>query len=582
MVLCALIMPVHRRPSKAIVPDWAKDAIWYQIFPERFRNGSSRNDPRITDIADRPVDGWSVSPWGMDWYDRAAWERPLGDFFHSIYLRRYGGDLIGVRRKLGYLQDLGVNAIYLNPVFMAPSLHKYDAACLHHVDPTLGPDRAGDLRRLARARETEDPKTWIWTAADRYLVDLVADVHRRGMHIILDGVFNHVGTRFFAFQDVRRHGRRSRYARWFRISHWNTDGTFEYRGWFGHKGLPELARTKDDLARPVRDYVFAITRRWMDPDGDGDPSDGVDGWRLDVAFCVPHGFWRKWRTRVKSINPEAFLTAEIVDVAPAFLRGDEFDSVMNYAWLFPSVRLFSPGRHAIGAAELRQQLDVLRREYPADVQLALQNLLDSHDVGRIATVLENRLPLKADWQSYFDLSRIAANPDLDTRRPSRRTFDALRQMVIFQMTYPGAPMIYYGTEVGLWGANDPDNRQPMLWDDVRYAPERRAARGPCSPSARRPDKKLLKFFRRAIGLRHQHAALRRGAFEWLDGGSERLLAFQRSEGGTDIVALFNAGDDPLRFRMDCPSVDLWENGTRLRAGWVRVVPRGWRVLAVVR
>ncbi len=281
-----------RSKREVVVPDWAKDAIWYQVFPDRFRNGDPRNDPRLEDITGRDVPGWAVCPWGMDWYGRAPWEPQVGDFFKSVYLRRFGGDLMGLREKLGYLQDLGVNAIYLNPIFMAPSLHKYDASCLHHVDPTLGPDRDGDLQLIARAGETENAGTWIWTAADRYFVDLVADIHRRGMRVILDGVFNHVGTGFFAFRDVQRNGRKSRYSKWFSITRWNGDGTFEYAGWFGHKGLPELARTDNDMAPPVRKYLFDITRRWMDPNGDGDPSDGVDGWRLDVAFCVPHGFWR--------------------------------------------------------------------------------------------------------------------------------------------------------------------------------------------------------------------------------------------------------------------------------------------------
>jgi cyclomaltodextrinase / maltogenic alpha-amylase / neopullulanase len=568
-----------RSARPVTVPDWAKDAVWYQIFPERFRNGSPKSDPVLADIHDGPVNGWATCPWGMDWYRREPWEESLGDFDRSIYLRRFGGDLVGVREKLGYLQDLGINAIYLNPVFMAPSLHKYDAACLHHVDPTFGPDRAGDMARLARVDETEDPATWIWTAADRCLLDLVADAHRRGIRVILDGVFNHVGTRFFAFRDVLKNGRRSRYARWFRIDWWNADGTFEYRGWFGHKGLPELARTADDLAAPVRDYLFAVTRRWMDPDGDGDPSDGVDGWRLDVAFCVPHGFWKKWRRLVKGINPDAFLTGEIVEVAREFLRGDEFDSVMNYMWLFPAARFFAPGPQAIGAREFRKHLDVLRRAYSPEIQLVLQNLLDSHDVGRIATVLENRLPLKSEWQSYFDLTRIAANPALNTRRPGADAFQALRQLTVFQMTYPGAPMIYYGTEVGLWGANDPDNRQLMLWDDIAYEKETHVPGGRCAAAARRPDRKLLVFFRKAIALRREHAVFRRGRFEWVKTGSDRLLAFRRWDDQQDVTALFNAGDQPLTYRLAHPSTDLWESGKTVRAGPIRIAPRGWRILS---
>lgn len=573
-------MKTRSRRLKVSVPDWAKDAVWYQILPERFRNGSPDNDPQVTDISRDLVPGWRVSRWGMDWYERDPWEIGRRGFYKSVYLRRYGGDLLGVREKLDYLRDLGVNAIYLNPIFMAPSLHKYDAMCLHHVDPTFGPDRQGDLALLARAGETENPGTWIWTAADRYLVDLVAEVHRRGMRIILDGVFNHVGTGFFAFQDVVRNGRTSRFAEWFRITRWKRNGAFDYKGWFGSKGLPEFARSAKDLAAPVRQYVFDITRRWMDPDGDGDPADGVDGWRLDVAFCVPHGFWKKWRALVKSINPEAFLTGEVVSLATDFLQGDEFDSVMNYRWLFPTVRFFSPGSHAITAQALREELETLWRAYPRSVALVLQNLLDSHDVGRIATVLENRLPLKKDWDTYFSLSRVAANRALSTRKPGRPAYDALRQLVLFQMTYPGAPMIYYGTEVGLWGANDPDNRQPMLWDDVRHESETHDPRGVCGPAVRAPDKRLFAFFRRAIALRTEHALLRRGDFRWLPETGGRLLAFARCDGGSEIRVFFNAGDEASSLLLDRPARDLWEGGRAVRTGRLKMGPRGWKVLEV--
>ena len=573
-------MPRTAKRSRAVVPAWARDAIWYQIFPERFRNGVPASNPQQEDCLDQPIKGWSISPWGQDWYRQEPWESARGDFFKSVYCRRFGGDLVGLRSKLDYLQDLGVNAIYLNPVFMAPSLHKYDAACLHHVDPTLGPDRADDLDLLARAGETEHPGSWIWTSADRCLVELVADVHRRGMHIILDGVFNHVGTRFFAFKDLKQRGRKSKYADWFRVTKWRRDGSFDYEGWFGHKGLPELARDAKTLAEPVRRYIFDITKRWMDPDGDGDPSDGVDGWRLDVAFCVPHGFWKAWRRWVKGINPDAFLTGEIVDLASDFLKGDEFDSVMNYTWLFPSVRFFSRGPSPSTASELWKELGRMIEAYPSDVQYVLQNLLDSHDVGRIATVLENELPLKSEWQCYFDLTRTQANPKLATTRPRPETVDVLKQMVIFQMTYLGAPMIYYGTEVGLWGANDPDNRQPMLWEDVRHEPEARGLNGPCRKSPREPDMKLFDFFRKAMALRHEHRALRRGKLQPLDSGSDRVLAFARGSGRERIIVALNASDQPAAFTLAGRGRDLWRGGRVVSKGRKTLPPRGWLVIKV--
>lgn len=565
------------RPRRDFVPEWARDAIWYQIFPERFCNGDPRNNP-----ADESISGWHISPWGMDWYRQAAWEKRRGDFFASVFHRRFGGDLVGLRKKLDYLQTLGVNALYLNPVFMAPSLHKYDGSCFHHIDPSFGPDRDGDLRLLAEARESEDPATWIWTSADRYFVALLADAHRRGIRVIIDGVFNHTGRDFFAFRDLLKHGRASRYRRWYKIDHWHEDGSFQYEGWFGHQSLPEFARTKTNLAPAVRRYIFDCTRRWMDPDGDGNPADGVDGWRLDVAFCVPHGFWRAWRKYVKGINPDAYLTAEIVTVAPEWLRGDQFDAVMNYAWLFPTYAFFAPSSRTCSVARFRRQLDALRAAYPPGVSHALQNLLDSHDVARIATMLANPSSLPRNFQEYFEASRVKDRPTFDTRRPGPAVFRRLRQLVIFQMTYVGAPMIYYGTEVGMWGANDPCDRQPMLWDEIRYEAESHTPTGRCAPRSRKPDQALLAFFREAIALRKVCVALRRGALRWIPTRSSRVLAFERAHESQRIAVYINVGSrvftQPCRDPIRTVSAGA---GSFVRAGRIRLKPGGWLVLEML-
>ena len=188
------------------VPDWAADAVWYQIFPDRFRNACPASNPTAADALSAAFPGWRPRPWSLEWYAPDDWERPH-PFFKTVFRRRYGGDLPGVRRQIPHLLDLGVNAVYLNPVFASPSLHKYDAACHHHVDPTLGPDRDSDLALLASAREDfRDPATWVWTAADRCLLDLVADLHAHGVRVILDGVFNHAGATSPAFQSFLRDG----------------------------------------------------------------------------------------------------------------------------------------------------------------------------------------------------------------------------------------------------------------------------------------------------------------------------------------------------------------------------------------
>lgn len=569
--------------KKVNVPDWAQDAIWYQIFPERFRNGCARSNPKLDDFSKDPVPGWRVMPWGMDWYALDRWEQPVSDFWKTVFMRRYGGDLVGVRKKLGYLQDLGINAIYLNPVFKAPSLHKYDASCMHHIDPTLGPDRAGDLKKLTEWKETEDPASWRWTSADLYFLEFLEDAHARGIRVIIDGVFNHTGRNFFAFRKLLREGRRSRYADWYKIKQWNKDGTFEYDGWFGHKMLPEFARTKNDLVAPVRDYVFNITRRWLDPDEDGNPADGIDGWRLDVAFCVPLGFWRKWRTLVKSINPNAYTTAEIVGRADEYLRGDTFDAVMNYMWLYPTVNFFAPQSNGFSARTVRQRLNELRRAYAPETLPVLQNLLDSHDVGRIASMLENvKEPIK-EFGAYFEYSRVKHRTSFKTGRPGVAAFQALRQAIVYQMCSQGAPMLYYGTEVGMWGANDPCDRQPMLWDDVRYDDERHNAQGALAPRrTRKPDAKLRAFVKKAIAMRHEHPALRRGSLHWIRTGNDRLLAFERRLDGTRIRAYFNASDHDITVPLKQTARDLWVGGAAGFAGGVCIEKRSWKILLLGR
>ncbi len=564
--------------KKHSIPDWARDAVWYQIFPERFRNGCPASDPQPEDFADHPIPGWRVTPWGMDWYRQDDWEKPLGGFFQSVFQRRYGGDLVGVREKLDYLQQLGVNAIYLNPIFFARSLHKYDATCFHHIDPTLGPDRAGDLKRLAEAPETEDPATWIWTAADLFFVDMVKEIHQRGMHIIIDGVFNHTGRAFFAFRDLLKHGSQSRYKDWHVVEKWNDDGTFDYKGWFGVKSLPEFGRTKGNLVPPVREYLFNITRRWMDPHGDGDLSFGVDGWRLDVAFCVPHDFWKDWRRVVKGINPQAYTTGEIVNLATDFLQGDELDSVMNYMWVYPMLSYFIRGKNEISAAECRRRLQDLLDAYPPEVNGALQNLLDSHDTGRILSTIANPDRPKKVWEDYFNQFMLRNHPDLFSRQPGAKEKELLKQIVIMQMTYLGAPMIYYGTEVGMWGLNDPDDRQPMIWADRSYEQQEQTPDGEAFPVSRAPDQPLFAFYQKAIALRSECEVLRRGGLRWWTRHEDGdVLGFIRFLDAQEVAVLFNVRETPCSVTLPFAGQDIW-NHAKLTSLRQIIPPHGWLIV----
>ena len=508
------------------VPDWAREAIWYQIFPERFRNGCPASNPQKEDLDKPPEEAWSVHPWGHDWYRQEPWESDMGSFYKAVYSRRFGGDLVGVMEKLDYLQNLGITAIYLNPVFQAQSLHKYDATCFHHIDPSFGPDREGDLKRLAEAQETDDPATWIWTAADRYFLDLVEEIHRRGMRVIIDGVFNHTGKACFAFDDLVKNGKESRYRDWYTVKKWNRNGTFEYEGWFGHTSLPELARTEEDLHPEVKAYFFNITQRWMAPDIAEGRACGVDGWRLDVAFCVPDGFWKDWRVHVKTLNPDAYITGEIVEMAEKWVQGDQFDAVMNYMWLFPVVIFFSGMGDVMDAADFKKRMNHLIETYPDEANAVMQNLLDGHDVGRVYSMIENGPnPDLLDFEHYFHASRVKSSVSFNTVRPSEQSRQTLMLMTVFQMTWLGAPMIYYGTEVGMWGANDPDNRQPMLWDDLKFEPEQCGINGAHpSPASRTLDRELFSFFQKVIQVRRESAPLNHGSVEWVDVGQDTAQA----------------------------------------------------------
>lgn len=552
------------------VPSWAADAVFYQIFPERFRNGDPANDPTRESLEypiERVPESWEVSPWTGDWYARAGWEEERGPDFYDqgVFDRRYGGDLQGVIDQLGYLQRLGVNAIYFNPVFQARSLHKYDGNTFHHVDPYFGPDPEGDLALIAQ--ETSAPSTWHWTAADRLFLDLVRQARARGIRVIIDGVFNHTGRDFFAFADLRERQQDSPYVDWYIVEQFDDPATpeseFRYKGWWGVETLPEFADTPDgtDLHPGPKRYIFDATARWMDPDGDGDPSDGIDGWRLDVANEVPVKFWADWNAHVRSLNPEAYTVTELWDDAADFLREGGFSATMNYhAFAYPVKGYLID--HAIPASRFAALLDERRAIYPEDVQRANQNLIDSHDTDRLASMVVNRDPTKPEAENFrYDRDVSPRSTDAyDVRKPTEDERQLQRLVALFQMTYVGAPMVYYGTEAGMWGADDPDDRKPMVWPDLDYDPEcahPRGAQRACDEVAF--DEDLFQFYRDVIALRREHEALRRGDFDVLLADDERdLFAFARALGDEVIVVLLNRSDEAHGLRIEKPQPGTYD------------------------
>jgi cyclomaltodextrinase / maltogenic alpha-amylase / neopullulanase len=543
------------------VPAWAADAVFYQIFPERFCNGDKSNDPTRESLEspDLVPKSWAITPWTGDWYARSDWEKERGpNFFENgVFDRRYGGDLQGVISKLDYLSGLGINVIYLNPVFYARSLHKYDGSSFHHVDPYFGPNPAGDLKLMAT--ESSDPASWKWTAADKLFLDLVKKAHARNIRVIIDGVFNHTGRDFFAFADLRKNQAKSAYRDWYIVQSYDDPATpqneFRYKGWWGTESLPEFAddNTGKDLHPGPKKYILDSTRRWMDPNGDGDPSDGIDGWRLDVANEVPTGFWRDWHALARKINPQCYTVAEIWEDAQRFLDEGRFSATMNYyGFSFPAKGfLIDETLAPSGAARL---LDERRQGFPLANQYALQNLMDSHDTDRLASMIVNagRRPYKEPNRFDYDIGDSPRYvPDYDVRKPNDRERRVQRLVALLQMTYVGAPMIYYGTEAGMWGADDPCDRMPMVWAEMSFDLQQADPLGrprPANPVSF--DEGLFKFYQAAIKFRHDNPALRRGDMEFIATEDQaEFLAFRRSEATDTLLVGLNRGGKSFKWNV---------------------------------
>ncbi|MCF8228767.1 MAG: glycoside hydrolase family 13 protein [Bacteroidales bacterium] len=530
-------------------PEWARGVVWYQIFPERFNNGDTTNDPKLEDQQGcwphELIRPWQLHPWTSDWYELQDYEKlNQKDIWYNITRRRYGGDLQGVIDKLDYLQELGIGAIYLNPVFVSPSHHKYDIASYHHIEPTFGPDPEGDWEIIAQ-EDPVDPETWQRTSADSLMLLLINQAHQRNIKIILDAVFNHCGYNFFAFQDLKENQKSSRYMDWFTVYSWDTDSTqFDYEGWWGVKDMPEFREDSNGLIQGPREYIFNITRRWMDPTGNGDYSKGIDGWRLDVADQVGLTFWKDWHDLVKSINPSAFLTGEVtgnIDHITPYLQGDVFGSVMNYNFSFITSEYFiHPDQFT--TKEFDSALRELRKPFSEDINQGMQNLLGSHDTDRPLSRIKNvQLPSFLLKDNFFDKTS-AHNPAYKTGKPDTIDFRIFKLMVCFQMTYPGAPMIYYGDELGMWGAKDPGCRKPMIWPEKRFDKECFEANGTKKQNCDevQADTSLLKYYRRLLRHRNHSKALAKGDFKCLLIDDEkRLYAFRRICQKDTVIVLLN-------------------------------------------
>ena len=454
---------------KIVTPDWVKDAVFYQIFPDRFAKSDKVLKPHN-------LESWDSLPTVQGYK---------------------GGDLYGVIEHLDYIQDLGATAIYFTPIFQSACNHRYHTHDYYQVDPLLGGNKA--------------------------FYNLRDEMHKRGMKLVLDGVFNHASRGNFYFNDILENGPHSAWLDWFTVYDWpltaySGEHPANYEAWVGNRALPKWNTDNPQ----VREYIMQIAEYWL--------REGIDGWRLDVPFCITSpGFWNEFRTRVKAVNPEAYIVGEVWWDSTNYLQGDQFDAVMNYIFTEPVIQ-FCGQNHlsrelavthhsydpypAIDGEHFAVKLEKALFRYDWQVAQVQLNLLDSHDTARLLSI---------------------ANGDKAT----------VRLATILLMTVPGAPSVYYGDEISLPGKDDPDCRRTINWDNRDSW-----------------DMETLAYYKQLISLRKSHIALRRGAFKGLHSGP-LSYAFSRALDNDKLIIALNVSDKAQK--LDIPVKGLVEDGATLKA-----------------
>ena len=517
-------------------PDWAKGAVMYQIFTDRFYNGDKSNDVETNEyyyIGDysRRVTNWDKYPANMG----------VREF--------YGGDLQGVMDKLDYLQDLGVEVVYFNPLFVSPSNHKYDIQDYDYIDPHYGKivDDGGEVLPNGVTDNSQATKYKKRTtglknleASNELFIKLVEELHRRGMKVILDGVFNHCGS-FNKWMDRERiyEGEEDyepgayvsadspyrSYFRFFKEGPENWPYNANYDGWWGHDTLPKL--NYEDSVK-LENYILYIGRKWVSPPYN------VDGWRLDVAADLGrsneynHEFWQKFRRAVKDANTNALILAEHYGDPSDWLKGDEWDTVMNYDAFMEPVTWFLTGmeKHSDEAREellgnidnfIGSMAHHMSNMLTPSLQVAM-NELSNHDHSRFLT-RTNHMVGRVEH-----LGPEAANEYVNKA--------VMREAVVMQMTWVGAPTVYYGDEAGVCGFTDPDNRRTYPWGHE--------------------DQELIAFHKEAIRIHKEHPALKTGSLKIL-GGEENILSYARFKGHDRIIVVINNRSERAEVK-----VPVWE------------------------
>ena len=517
-------------------PDWAKGAVMYQIFTDRFYNGDKSNDVEtneyyyIGDYSQR-VTNWDKYPANMG----------VREF--------YGGDLQGVMDKLDYLQDLGVEVVYFNPLFVSPSNHKYDIQDYDYIDPHYGKivDDGGEVLPNGVTDNSQATKYKKRTtglknleASNELFIKLVEELHRRGMKVILDGVFNHCGS-FNKWMDRERiyEGEEDyepgayvsadspyrSYFRFFKEGPENWPYNANYDGWWGHDTLPKL--NYEDSVK-LENYILYIGRKWVSPPYN------VDGWRLDVAADLGrsneynHEFWQKFRRAVKDANPNALILAEHYGDPSDWLKGDEWDTVMNYDAFMEPVTWFLTG--------MEKHSDEAREELLGNID----NFIGSM-AHHMSNMLTPSLQVAMNELSNHDHSRFLTRTNHMVGRVEHLGLEAaneyvnkavMREAVVMQMTWVGAPTVYYGDEAGVCGFTDPDNRRTYPWGHE--------------------DQELIAFHKEAIRIHKEHPALKTGSLKIL-GGEENILSYARFKGHDRIIVVINNRSERAEVK-----VPVWE------------------------
>ena len=638
------------------VPNWAKEAVWYNIFPDRFYNGNHYNDPIFNEFgpeafkpnrlheqnfveeyrwekSNNVISHFDRNRWTSDFREQVIWEK-LGEreIDYSLkYARMYGGDLQGIKEKIPYMKELGINAVWLNPVFFSYQNHKYGANDFRHISPDFGTIKTsgsthgveinrnnkygnksyvdvlgnkattsselkllevnlkGENRGKNGYGETEDPATWVWTESDLIMVDLIKEFHKNGIRVIFDGVFNHSSSEHWTFNMVLADGENSKYKDWYKFTDFgqhvpitddmSDEQAFEtlianrkrtiYNAWGGFDSLPEF----NTFNQEYKEYIFNITRKWMcGPDGKESENwmedDGIDGWRLDVPNCLENqNFWNEWREVVKGSKKDSYITAELWGNASGDINGgNKFDTVMNYEWLKTVIGFFinqsreGGVRYKLKAQDFFNELREKRTWYPYQALQASQNLNGSHDTDRlysrivndvIGRNLEEGKQLEKGYNGIRpDLaSNYHPNTTIDWRNSPIKPKDILKLISIFQMTYIGAPMLFYGDEVGMWGATDPYCRKPMLWKEFLYDNEKNPSHiNQNEVYEQKVDSDLFEWYKKLIRIRLENKTLIYGKFREVFADNER-----------DVIAYERVIEDQLIIVVINNSFNSWEN-----------------------